>query len=798
MAAKTIDSGAFRNPNRDLYVNLMGTKKQAEGEQKKAFSYPRDPSWWTGPGPVVGACPGMLEDGTITSIPFPDITAEGTRQGVLDYFKNTWTLTEVLFSGLLGEDTFTRTPWHQLRHPMMFYFGHVGVVYVNKLRVAGFLKDGIDDRFEQIMETGVDEMSWDDLSKNEMEWPPLQDVVGYRKKVYDAVCSCIMEGDWSFPIKTTDPAWAIVMGTEHERIHLETSSVLIRELPAHLVTKPKEWPTAHPSCFSSPEKRAENAFLPVKGGTVNLGKPLDFPSFGWDNEYGSRTVEVESFHASKHLITNGEFLDFVKSGGYTQRDYWTEAGWQWRRFRNVLFPTFWVPDGPVGLHQYKLRLIFEIVSLPLSWPVDCNAHEAAAYCNWKSSMDRPAHPYRLISECEHNLIRHSATTDLSKGRLRDFTLKYPGSEMSTGSNGDNNYNTQLAFGSSSPVDALPPSDKGFFDTFGNVWQWTSDDFNPLDGFEVSPLYLDFSTPCFDGLHTIILGGSFVSTSDLCSPFSRFHFRPHFHQHAGFRMAYGPSNPAKILPKQGTNGASVSNSDSQPQQQAVVNQAMTSHYGLRLDVVPWENGPQGANFVTTIADLLTAKAKKNGVPLTRALDLGCAVGGSTFQLALSFPEVVGIDASPSMVDAANEIKREGQRTYLRLDEDGVLTEIVANVDNMVERTRVSFFVDDATSISPAVYGVFDCILLANALEGMSNPAAALERVSALTSPGGMVVVTCCNAWYHSTTPRAQWLGGFEDGSGGEGSKTVQGIQAALGGSFELVEKCDVPRLQRIHA
>lgn len=46
---------------------------------------------------------------------------------------------------------------------------------------------------------------------------------------------------------------------------------------------------------------------------------------------------------------------------------------------------------------------------------------------------------------------------------------------------------------------------------------------------------DFSTPCFDGQHNIIMGGSFISTGNEASVFARFHFRPHFHQHAGFRL-----------------------------------------------------------------------------------------------------------------------------------------------------------------------------------------------------------------------------------------------------------------------
>lgn len=60
-------------------------------------------------------------------------------------------------------------------------------------------------------------------------------------------------------------------------------------------------------------------------------------------------------------------------------------------------------------------------------------------------------------------------------------------------------------------------------------------FCALEGFEVHPFYDDFSTPCFDGEHQVLMGGSFISTGDELSVHARFHFRPHFSQHAGFRV-----------------------------------------------------------------------------------------------------------------------------------------------------------------------------------------------------------------------------------------------------------------------
>jgi formylglycine-generating enzyme required for sulfatase activity len=63
--------------------------------------------------------------------------------------------------------------------------------------------------------------------------------------------------------------------------------------------------------------------------------------------------------------------------------------------------------------------------------------------------------------------------------------------------------------------------KGFNDVFGNTWEWCEDHFNGLPGFKTSYMYDDFSTPCFDGRHNIIMGGSWISTGDEASRYARF-------------------------------------------------------------------------------------------------------------------------------------------------------------------------------------------------------------------------------------------------------------------------------------
>ena len=190
---------------------------------------PRKDTWYTGKHP--NDTPGMSEDGTLTSLAMPrlDNVTRASTQGKqqknslffsneihllfyltfknffflfffficlvslffflfvlylssLDYFDNTWTLYEMLFSGLNSEEYFFRPPPHGLRHPQIFYYGHTPCLYINKLLVSGVLKEGINPYFESILEIGVDEMLWDDMNKNDMVWPTVKEIHEYRQQ----------------------------------------------------------------------------------------------------------------------------------------------------------------------------------------------------------------------------------------------------------------------------------------------------------------------------------------------------------------------------------------------------------------------------------------------------------------------------------------------------------------------------------------------------------------------------------------------------------------------------------------
>ncbi|MBS2009294.1 MAG: 5-histidylcysteine sulfoxide synthase [Cyanobacteria bacterium SZAS TMP-1] len=768
-----------------------GAWRKNLGRTRMALCLPRPDSWWSGPTPA--RCPGFV-DGKLHSLPMPDL-ATCSRRSVLDYFDNTWTLNELLFSSLIGEEPFYRPPYHDLRHPLVFYYVHPSVLYVSKLRLAGLLDGPINSYFESLFETGVDEMSWDDMSKNVIEWPSLDDCRQYRGEVYRIVRSVIENhpalADGHQPIDQQHPLWALFMGFEHERIHIETSSVLIRELPVHLVAQPDQWPDLPPleDASSGAERRMPGGDLPVNkfhridARTVAMGKPLDFPSYGWDNEYGERRLDVAAFEVSTLLVSNGEYWQFVNDGGYHDRENWSEIGWRWRSFRNVKWPTFWVPAGPAGSHQYRLRTCFEIIPMQWTWPAVVNFHEATAFCKWKSRSERQAdgqsvQTYRLITEAEHHVMRLEA--GLSESAPAE------------------SFNNNLRWGSESPVSGQ--GEQLFPDLFGNVWQWCEDHFNPLDGFKVHRYYDDFSTPCFDGEHQMIMGGSFISTGDEASAWARFHFRPHFFQHVGFRIVRGSSATAggvvHLRRGQGGSVSTVAADSADGDAAASFERAMIQHYGAPELQMPFENGPcEAVNFPQRCADLLTTWSRKLGLAVDRALDVGCAVGGATFRLAETYSRVVGVDISEPFIAAASELKRTHSLRFEAKVEGVLRSEQVAQVPAAAAE-RALFRQADAGCL-PADMVDFDAVLLNGVLDCLPSPGSCLRRMwggRGIVRSGGLLLVVSTYDWRENRTPREVWLGGTVDEQGLE-LRSEDGLKKLLAEDFDLLEQRDMPFIER---
>jgi 5-histidylcysteine sulfoxide synthase len=425
---------------------------------------------------------------------------ETKRREILEYFHKSFTLYETLFECLNGEEAFYVRA-NPLRHPLIFYYGHTSAFFINKLNDAGLISERVDAKMEHTLAIGVDEMSWDDLDGNNYDWPTPEEVKAHRDKTRKIVDNYIRNCDFTLPIGWDSPMWIIMMGIEHERIHIETTAVLLRELPLDMVRSHPIWSNISRESGQAPE----NELLFVEGGSVTLGKSKDSPFYGWDNEYGHYEAEVSPFRASKYLVSNKEFLEFVEDNGYAREEYWSDEGWDWVQHSKAQYPVCWIKDG----NNYKYRTMLEVIDLPCDWPVDINYHEAKAFCNWKSAQTKKH--IRMPTEAEWHKLH----------TLVDTAQPYPSG------------NINLAQVMSPCPVTRNKFAEDFHDITGNVWQWTETLHEPFEGYKNHTAYPDYSLHFFDQEHNILCGGCWVSSGQYATT-ARNWFRRHFFQYAGLR------------------------------------------------------------------------------------------------------------------------------------------------------------------------------------------------------------------------------------------------------------------------
>ena len=126
------------------------------------------------------------------------------------YFHKTFSLYERLFDLLASDATFMLQP-EKLRHPLIFYFGHTAVFFINKLRLAGLLQGRINEALESTLAIGVDEMSWDDLNSANYVWPSVAQVRAYRDVARVVVDDLISTLPLQLPITWESPFWVILL-----------------------------------------------------------------------------------------------------------------------------------------------------------------------------------------------------------------------------------------------------------------------------------------------------------------------------------------------------------------------------------------------------------------------------------------------------------------------------------------------------------------------------------------------------------------------------------------------------------
>jgi len=675
------------------------------------------------------------------------------REELRRYFHQTSELYDGLFA-LIRDDASYYERYEPLRHPLIFYFAHPAVFYVNKLTAGRHLPERLDPVLEAMMAVGVDEMSWDDLNTAHYDWPAVATVRRYRAAMRKLIDGFIQTMPLDLPIRWNSPAWVILMGIEHERIHLETSSVIMRQMPldelrhgAELTAEERRLWAACPSSGSPPP----NEWLPVAGRKVWLGKPETDHTYGWDNEYGVEEVALPDFRAGRRLVSNAEFLAFVNAGGYRDEQFWTEEGRGWLHYTRAEHPKFWQREG-AGFVQ---RNLLDEMPLPLDWPVEVNCLEAQAYSAWLAATT--GENVLLPTEAHWQALRETVPGD------------QPTWERAPG-----NINLEH-FASSCPVDAFPQGD--FCDVVGNVWQWTRTPIMPFKGFEVHPLYDDFSVPTFDGRHNLMKGGSWISTGNEALASARYAFRRHFFQHAGFRT---------IVEERGNEAVTAGSRLYETDQ--LVTQYLEFHYfdaavGAAANVLGVPNFPKACVEAT----MRHVPADRRG----RCLDVGCSVGRSALEFARHFEHVDAIDFSARFIQSGVRLQ-QGDEVLYEVPTEGELTIGRAiSLDRIgladVGR-RVLFMQGDACNLK-AISTDYDLVFAGNLIDRLYEPMLFLAGIQSRIRPGGLLVITSPYTWLEEYTQKTKWIGGRREH--GEPLTTLAGLSRALAPGFTLVHRQDIP-------
>jgi len=437
------------------------------------------------------------------------------RGAVVSWYERNRARSRALFD-LLAEDAYYSQPIN-LRHPVVFYEGHLPAFSFLTLVRKGLGCPSIDPRLETLFARGIDPAESQASGVSEMhdrrrEWPSRDLVRQFAQEADRRVLDALEQGDVDrrgHPL--LDRAEAVFAILEHEVMHQETLLYMWHQLPLEKKRPPAGYALRPDGRVPSPE------WLDVPAGRATLGVDRSSVAFGWDNEFPECAANVPAFSIERHNVTNAHFLEFVDAGGYRDERWWSLEDWRWIQTGRVGHPLFWAQHDDA----WYWRGMFDLRPLPLAWPVYVSHAEAAAYARWREA--------RLPTEPEYQRAAFG-----SPGGER----RHPWGDAEPGAaHGVFNFSSW----DPEPAGSHPAgaSAWGVEDMVGNGWEWTSTAFAPFPGFRAMASYPEYSADFFDGEHFVVKGASPATARELLRPTFRNWFRGRYpYVYATFRCARG--------------------------------------------------------------------------------------------------------------------------------------------------------------------------------------------------------------------------------------------------------------------
>jgi ergothioneine biosynthesis protein EgtB len=432
----------------------------------------------------------------------------GVRQVLLERMAEARVRTDELFDIVKPEALYDR-PIAE-RHRIVFYIGHLEAFDWNLLGERLLAEKAFHPEFDRLFAFGIDPVGGGLPTDEPKDWPSLAEVRNYCRGVRQN----LDEGLAALRVDSEDaraefPADLLLnVAIEHRLMHAETLAYMFHQLPI-------DQKVPQPGTRHAVDALYEPAMVEIPAGSATLGIARgDNGTYGWDNEYELNTVHVPGFAIDRYKVTNGQFLDFLRVGGYESRELWAEADWNWKSQNNISHPVFWKRVGDC----WSYRAMFEEVPLRLDWPVYVSHAEASAYARWAGKA--------LPSEAQWHRAAYGAPEGVER--------PYPwGSETPAAKHGNFDFQSW----DPTPVSAFLAGQSAFgvADLVGNGWEWTSTRFGPFPGFEAFSFYPGYSANFFDGKHYVLKGGSARTADCMLRRSFRNWFQAHYqYVYAGFR------------------------------------------------------------------------------------------------------------------------------------------------------------------------------------------------------------------------------------------------------------------------
>ncbi len=250
--------------------------------------------------------------------------------------------------------------------------------------------------------------------------------------------------------------------------------------------------------------------IKIPGGIFELGfdilKWKD--QFAYDIEMPQHKTFLNDYYIDNAPVTNGEFLEFIKDGGYTNFKFWLDEGWQWVKQNNITSPLYWEQDESGNWIKCDFkgkRFIENFSNEPV---VNVSFFEADAYARWAGK--------RLPGEAEWE---KAASWDEDKGTKR----LYP-----WGDNEPDEFNCNLLESKIwSPSDIftyeIGKSYYGIYGMIGDMWEWTASEFTAYPGFKSG--FAEYNDKWFTN-QKVLRGGSFGTPKNSTRNTYRNFFKTH--------------------------------------------------------------------------------------------------------------------------------------------------------------------------------------------------------------------------------------------------------------------------------